>query len=91
MAAHPSHEGRRVARLHEHRPRPRELANQPLPSTHIRDDAARRRALQDVTAVPRHEVAIVNDILLALLQLFRPAPLAPNRTHTEPENTHPSE
>lgn len=42
----------RVARLHEHRTWPCELAHQAFASSQVADDAAGRNALEDVLAVP---------------------------------------
>lgn len=59
----------RIASLHENRPRPRELAHQPLARSQIADNAAGRNALERVLAVPRDKVAVVDDVLFAFAEL----------------------
>ena len=43
------------------------LAHQALAGTEVADDAAACDAFEDVFAVPRDEVAVVDDVLLAIL------------------------
>ena len=62
-------EGFRVACLHVDRARTGELADETFARCCTRDNTARRSALEYVLAIPRHEVSIVNDILLAFHQL----------------------
>jgi hypothetical protein len=60
----------RIPRLHKHRARARKLTHQPLASVHIRQDPARRHALEHVFAVPRNEVAVIDDVLLVFFKLI---------------------
>lgn len=70
MLPQPRRNGRRVARLHEDGARTRKLADEPLAAAHVGDDAAGCGALEDVVAVPRHQMAIVDDIFLAVAELY---------------------
>lgn len=58
-----------VSCLDEHSSRTRELADEAFCRGHARDDAARCDALQHVLGVPRHKVAVVDNVLLAIRQL----------------------
>jgi len=49
--------------------RTRKLTDQALPRAHARDDPTTCHALEDVFAVPSHEMAVVDDVFLAFLQL----------------------
>lgn len=71
MRSQPRRKRRRVPRLHEHRPGARKLTHQPLATAHITDNPARRRALEHVVAIPRHQMPVVNNILLTLVKLHR--------------------
>ena len=70
VGSQPRRKRLRIPRLHENRPRACELTNQTLPGHHIRYDAAGCDALEDVLAVPRNEVTVVDDVLLVFLQLI---------------------
>jgi hypothetical protein len=59
----------RIASLHENSSRPRELAHKAFTSSQVADDAARRNTLERVLAVPRDEVAVVDDVFLAFAEL----------------------
>lgn len=71
MGGHPLRERLRVARLDEDGAGPGELADEALGGRHVGDDAARRDALENVLAVPSDQVAVVDNVPLALLQLER--------------------
>jgi hypothetical protein len=58
-----------VARLHVDGPGPREFTDQALARRDATDDTAGRRALEDVLAVPRDQVAVVDDVFLAFDEL----------------------
>ena len=63
--------GYRVASLHEDRTRPHKLAHKAFAGSQIADNAARRNPLERVLAVPRDEVAVVDDVLFAFAELIR--------------------
>lgn len=69
MPLQPRRKCRRIPRLHKHRPRPRELADQPLAARKTANDTARGRTLEDVLAVPGDEVSVVDDVFLVGLEL----------------------
>ena len=71
MRPQPRAERRRVPRLHEHGAGACELAHQPFAAGHVADDAAARRALEHVVAVPRHQVPVVDDVFFAGLEVLR--------------------
>ena len=60
-----------AARLDVHRARARAPAHEALVALQLRDQAARLDHLHVVLAVPRDEVVVVDDPLLARLQLAR--------------------
>jgi len=66
----PRREGLRIPRLHEHCARPCELTDQALTCRHVRHDTAGYHTLEDVLAVPRDEVAVVDDVLFVLGELL---------------------
>lgn len=70
MSVQPLRKGSRIPCLHEHCARPRELADETFARADARYDAARRRALEDVLAVPSDEVAVVNDVFLTWDELW---------------------
>ena len=45
------------------------LTDQAFPRADAGDDATARDALEDVFAIPSHEMTVVDDVLLAFLQL----------------------
>lgn len=59
-----------VPGLHEHSTRSREFADEAFRSGYIRDDASGSDALHNVLCVPSHEVAVVDDVLFARLELL---------------------
>lgn len=69
MSSHISAKLGRVSCLHEHCAWSGELANQALTSAQIANDATTGDSFENVVAVPRDEVAVVDDILLLLSQL----------------------
>ena len=70
LAGCPSYESLRIPRLHVDRSGTGELAHQPFVGRHAGDDAAGRRALEDILAVPSDEVAVVDDIPFTFDELF---------------------
>ena len=70
IGTQPCCEGLRIPRLHKDCSRPSEFADQTFASHHVRHNAARCNALEDVLAVPRNEVTVVDDVLLVFLQLI---------------------
>lgn len=68
--------GHRIASLHEDSSRTGELAYKAFTSGQVTDDTARRNTLKRVVAVPRDQVAVVDDILLAFTELKRSFVLA---------------
>lgn len=70
MLREPEREGLRVAGLDEDGAGPRELADEALARRHAGNDAARSDALEHVLAVPRDQVAVVDDVTLVLLELL---------------------
>lgn len=60
----------RVPSLHKHNAGPGELAHEALARGHAGDDASRGDALEDVLCAPGHEVAVVDDVLFAVGELF---------------------
>jgi len=62
--------GHRVASLHEDSSRPHKLAHKAFAGSQIADNAARRNALKRVLAVPRDEMAVVDDVLFAFAELM---------------------
>ena len=66
---HPHRKRRRIPRLDKYRPRPRKLTDQTLTGADPADDAPRSDAFHDVFAVPRDEVAVVDDVFFAVLEL----------------------
>lgn len=69
MCRHPHAELPRVPRLHKHGPRPCELAHQTFSAADAGNDASARYALHNVFAIPGHQVAVVDDVLLAFNEL----------------------
>jgi len=69
MCRHPHVELSRVPRLHKHRPRPREFANQAFSTADARNDAPACYTLHDVFAVPSHKVTVIDDVLLTFDEL----------------------
>ena len=61
--------GQRIASLHKHSSRSHKLAHKPFAGSQIADNAARRNPLERVLAVPRDEMAVVDDILFAFAEL----------------------
>ena len=61
--------GHRIASLHEHRSRTHKFAHKTFAGSQIADNAARRNPLERVLAVPRNEVAVVDDVLFAFAEL----------------------
>lgn len=59
----------RIASLHEHSSRSHKLAHETFARSQIADDTARRNPLERVFAVPRDEVAVVDDVLFAFAEL----------------------
>jgi len=59
----------RVPGLHEYCTGAGELADVTFSRGQVRDDAARRNALQDILCVPGHQVTVVDDVSLARLEL----------------------
>ena len=70
MRTHPSAERSGIPRLHVHRPRTRKLADQAFAGTDAGDDSTRGDTLEDVFAVPRHEVRVVYYVALAFHHLL---------------------
>ena len=60
----------RIPRLHEHCPRPRELAHQALPCHGVGNNAPRGDALEHVLAVPGDEVVIVDVVFFVFGELW---------------------
>jgi len=52
-------------------PRSREFAHQSFPGTETRNNAPTRHTFQHVLAVPSHQVAVVDDVFLAVLELYQ--------------------
>jgi len=52
-------------------PRPCKLAHQPFARTETGNDASTRHTFQHVLAVPSYQVAVVDDVFLAILELYR--------------------
>ena len=71
MLVDPVNQMLRAARLDVHRARARAPTHEALVALQLRDDAARLDHLHVVLAVPRDEVVVVDDPLLAGLQLPR--------------------
>ena len=69
MCTHPSREFLRIPRLHEHRPRPRKLADHAFATADAGDDAPTRHALHHILTVPGYEMAVVDDVFLAFDEL----------------------
>ena len=61
--------GHRVASLHKHGSRTHKLAHKAFAGSQIADNAARRDPLERVLAVPRDEMAVVDDVLFAFAEL----------------------
>lgn len=61
----------RVPRLDKHRPWSGELADQTLSRRKARDDSARRNPLHHIFRVPRHQMAVVDNVLLSIRELSR--------------------
>jgi hypothetical protein len=59
----------RIASLHKHSSRTHKLAHKTFAGSQIADNAARRNPLERVLAVPRNEVAVVDDVLFAFAEL----------------------
>ena len=47
------------------------LAHQTFASTHVANDASARNTLEDILAVPCHEMSVVDDVLLAFSKLLK--------------------
>lgn len=45
------------------------LANKTFAGTHVADDTAACNTFQDVLAIPCHQMAVINDVFLALAKL----------------------
>ncbi len=58
-----------VPRLHKHSARPRKFTHQAFTGGDAADDASTGDALEDVLAIPGHEVAVVNDVFLTVEEL----------------------
>lgn len=69
LARHVGVERLRIPCLHVDGPRPGELANQAFPGADSADDASGSDALHDVFAVPRHKMAVVDDVAFTLHKL----------------------
>lgn len=69
MSGHVRHERCRVPRLQEHCAWAGELAHQAFARSFARYDASARRPFEHILAVPSHEMAVINDVLLVGLQL----------------------
>ena len=59
----------RIASLHEDSSRPHKLAHKAFAGSQIADNAARRNPLERVLAVPRDEMAVVDDVFFAFAEL----------------------
>ena len=66
---HPKAKRSRISSLHENRAGPCELTYQPFTGTDARYNPPARYAFKNVFAVPRYQMAIVDDILFSILQL----------------------
>jgi hypothetical protein len=62
--------GHRIASLHKHSSRTHKLAHKAFAGSQIADNAARRNPLERVLAVPRDEMAVVDDVLFAFAKLI---------------------
>lgn len=69
LPGQPSRELARIPRLHEDGAGACELAHEALGGGDVGDDAARGDALEDVLAVPRDEVVVVDVVLFVFLEL----------------------
>jgi hypothetical protein len=69
MRSHIHAKLRRVSRLHEHRARPRELTNETFPGAHVANDTTTRHPFQDVVAIPRDKVSVIDNVLFAFAKL----------------------
>jgi len=67
---HPRRKRSWISRLHKHSARTSKLANQALTRADPRDDAATGSTLKDIITIPSDQMAVINDILFALLKLF---------------------
>lgn len=61
--------GLRVSRLHEHRSRSRESTHQALTRRQVADNAAGCDTLEVVLAIPRYQMAVVDDVSLSFAEL----------------------
>jgi hypothetical protein len=59
----------RIASLHENSSRTCEFAHQAFASSQVANNAARRNPLERVLAVPRDQVAVVDDVFFAFAEL----------------------
>lgn len=64
MSRHPLRKRTRIPCLHKHGSRTSKLAHETFARRHGTHDAAAGHALQDVLAVPRYEMAVVDDVFL---------------------------
>lgn len=71
VCSHVLGKGSRIASLHKHGAGTREFAHQTFARAHVADDAATRHSFEDVVAVPRDQVAIVDDVFFAFPELGR--------------------
>jgi hypothetical protein len=60
----------RIASLHEYSSRTHKFAHKTFAGSQIADNAARRNPLERVLAVPRDEMAVVDDVLFAFAELI---------------------